>query len=44
MLPSSKEQNGHLSDVEVVLDWTVPKCDSTDQVLHIIIFIDCSLL
>ncbi|VBB34592.1 unnamed protein product, partial [Acanthocheilonema viteae] len=31
MLTASQEQNGHLSDVDVVLDWAIPKCDSTDQ-------------
>lgn len=38
MLTANQEQNGHLSDVEVVLDWSTLKCDSTDQVLDIIVF------
>uniref|UniRef100_A0A0R3RG43 Fn3_PAP domain-containing protein n=1 Tax=Elaeophora elaphi TaxID=1147741 RepID=A0A0R3RG43_9BILA len=35
MLTANQDQNGHLSDVEVVLDWTTPKCDSADQVFEI---------
>uniref|UniRef100_A0A5S6PLI5 Bm3820 n=2 Tax=Brugia malayi TaxID=6279 RepID=A0A5S6PLI5_BRUMA len=32
MPTTNQEQNGHLSDVEVVLDWAALKCDSTDQI------------
>ncbi|CAG9535524.1 unnamed protein product [Cercopithifilaria johnstoni] len=32
MLIAGQEQNGHLSDVDVVLDWAIPKCDSSDQI------------
>uniref|UniRef100_A0A8R1TR21 Uncharacterized protein n=1 Tax=Onchocerca volvulus TaxID=6282 RepID=A0A8R1TR21_ONCVO len=32
MLTVNQEQSGHSSDVEVVLDWTTLKCDSTDQI------------
>ncbi|VDO24533.1 unnamed protein product [Onchocerca flexuosa] len=32
MLATNQEQTGHLSDIEVVLDWTTLKCDSTDQI------------
>ncbi|KAM3727365.1 NEDD4-binding protein 3-B [Dirofilaria immitis] len=32
MLASNQEQSGHLSDVEVALDWATLKSDSTDQI------------
>uniref|UniRef100_A0A1I8EXM2 Uncharacterized protein n=1 Tax=Wuchereria bancrofti TaxID=6293 RepID=A0A1I8EXM2_WUCBA len=32
MPTTNQEQNGHLSDVEVILDWATLKCDSTDQI------------
>ncbi|VDK78284.1 unnamed protein product [Litomosoides sigmodontis] len=33
MLTAGQQQNGHLSNVEVALNWTMPqKCDSIDQI------------